>query len=87
MPDDHKLRLGDAVEIDGETWVWEGVRRGTEAKLRRDGSSDDTAPRTVATRRSKSSADSSCSGAKTGAVTSRPARSSRTSMKWMPRRA
>lgn len=41
MPDDHKLRLGDAVEIDGETWVWEGVRRGTEAKLRRDGSSDD----------------------------------------------
>lgn len=41
MPDDHKLRLGDAIEIDGETWVWEGVRRGTEAKLRRDGSSDD----------------------------------------------
>lgn len=41
MPDDHRLRLGDTVEIDGETWVWEGVRRGTEAKLRRDGSADD----------------------------------------------
>ena len=41
MPDDQRLRLGDAVEIDGETWIWEGVRRGTEAKLRRDGSSDD----------------------------------------------
>lgn len=41
MPDDHRLRLGDSVEIDGETWVWEGVRRGTEAKLRRDGSADD----------------------------------------------
>ncbi|HPZ35237.1 MAG TPA: hypothetical protein PLN73_08535, partial [Microbacteriaceae bacterium] len=41
MHDDHKLRLGDAVHIDGETWVWEGVRRGTEAKLRRDGTADD----------------------------------------------
>ena len=41
MHDDHKLRLGDAVQIDGETWVWEGVRRGTEAKLRRDGTADD----------------------------------------------
>lgn len=41
MSDDRKLRLGDAVEIDGETWVWEGVRRGTEAKLRRDGAADD----------------------------------------------
>lgn len=41
MFDEHKLRLGDAVEIDGETWVWEAVRRGAEAKLRKDGSSDD----------------------------------------------
>lgn len=41
MFDEHKLRLGDSVEIDGETWVWESVRRGTEAKLRRDGSVDD----------------------------------------------
>ncbi|WP_417555646.1 Mu transposase C-terminal domain-containing protein [Microbacterium sp.] len=41
MSDDHKLRLGDAVEIDGETWVWEGVRRGTEAKLRHEGTADD----------------------------------------------
>lgn len=41
MFDEHKLRLGDTVEIDGETWVWEAVRRGTEAKLRKDGSVDD----------------------------------------------
>lgn len=32
MPEEHKLRLGDIVEIDGESWAWEGVRRGTEAK-------------------------------------------------------
>lgn len=41
MPDEHRLRLGDIVEIDGETWVWERVRRGTEANLRRDGTADD----------------------------------------------
>ena len=41
MPEEHKLRLGDTVEIDGEMWVWEGVRRGIEAKLRRDGTADD----------------------------------------------
>ncbi|MDQ1115033.1 hypothetical protein QE406_001042 [Microbacterium testaceum] len=41
MPDDHKLRLGDAVGSDSETWVRVGVRRGKEAKLRRDGSSND----------------------------------------------
>ncbi|WP_454167901.1 hypothetical protein [Microbacterium lacticum] len=41
MFDEHKLRLGDTVEIEGETWVWEAVRRGSEAKLRRDGSVDD----------------------------------------------
>lgn len=41
MADEHKLRLGDAVEIDGELWIWEGVRRGTEAKLRREGAADD----------------------------------------------
>ena len=41
MPEEHKLRLGDIVEIDGESWAWEGVRRGTEAKLRREGTADD----------------------------------------------
>ncbi|GAA2051740.1 Mu transposase C-terminal domain-containing protein [Leifsonia soli] len=41
MPQEYKLRLGDAVEIDGETWVWEAVRRGSEAKLRREGSATD----------------------------------------------
>ncbi|WP_282858955.1 Mu transposase C-terminal domain-containing protein [Pseudoclavibacter helvolus] len=41
MADDYKLRLGDTVDIDGEAWVWEGVRRGVEAKLRRDGTADD----------------------------------------------
>lgn len=41
MSDTHTLRLGDAVEIDSETWIWESVRRGTEAKLRRDGAADD----------------------------------------------
>lgn len=41
MSDEYKLRLGDAVEIDGETWIWEGVRRGTEAKLRHEGTADD----------------------------------------------
>lgn len=38
---EHKLRLGDTVEIDGELWVWEGVRRGAEARLRREGAADD----------------------------------------------
>ncbi|WP_136055028.1 hypothetical protein [Microbacterium sp. K24] len=41
MPDEYKLRLGDTVEIEGETWVWEGVRRGEEARLRLDGTADD----------------------------------------------
>lgn len=41
MSEDHKLRLGDTVEIDGEVWVWESVRRGIEARLRRDGTADD----------------------------------------------
>lgn len=41
MPEEHKLRLGDIVEIDGESWAWEGVRRGSEAKLRREGTADD----------------------------------------------
>ncbi|MGP6176483.1 Mu transposase C-terminal domain-containing protein, partial [Microbacterium sp. A196] len=29
------------MEIEGESWVWEAVRRGVEAKLRRDGAADD----------------------------------------------
>lgn len=41
MTEEHKLRLGDTVEIDGAMWVWESVRRGIEAKLRRDGTVDD----------------------------------------------
>ncbi|WP_439901149.1 Mu transposase C-terminal domain-containing protein [Microbacterium azadirachtae] len=41
MSEEYKLRLGDAVEIDGEVWVWESVRRGIEARLRRDGTADD----------------------------------------------
>ena len=41
MADEYKLRLGDMVEIDGEPWIWEGVRRGTEAKLRHEGTADD----------------------------------------------
>lgn len=41
MAGDYTLRLGDIVEIEGESWVWEGVRRGVEAKLRRDGAADD----------------------------------------------
>lgn len=41
MANDYKLRLGDAVEIEGESWIWESVRRGTEARLRRDGAADD----------------------------------------------
>ncbi|MCG7413471.1 Mu transposase C-terminal domain-containing protein [Microbacterium aurum] len=41
MHEEHKLRLGDIVEIDGEAWAWEGVRRGSEAKLRREGTDDD----------------------------------------------
>lgn len=35
------MRLGDTVEIEGECWVWESVRRGNEARLRRDGTADD----------------------------------------------
>ncbi|WP_029265175.1 MULTISPECIES: Mu transposase C-terminal domain-containing protein [unclassified Microbacterium] len=41
MSDDYKLQLGDTVAIEEELWVWEGVRRGTEARLRRDGTADD----------------------------------------------
>lgn len=41
MSEEYKLRLGDAVEIGGEVWVWESVRRGSEAKLRREGAVDD----------------------------------------------
>jgi putative transposase len=41
MTDEYKLRLGDSVEIDGEQWIWEGVRRGSEARLRREGAVDD----------------------------------------------
>ncbi|MDQ4215053.1 Mu transposase C-terminal domain-containing protein [Microbacterium capsulatum] len=41
MSQEYKLRLGDSVEIEGETWVWEGVRRGVDAKLRREGTDDD----------------------------------------------
>ena len=41
MSEDYTLRLGDTVEIDGETWVWESVRRGIDAKLRREGTEDD----------------------------------------------
>lgn len=41
MSDEYKVRLGDTVEIDGELWVWESVRRGLEARLRRDGTADD----------------------------------------------
>lgn len=41
MSGEYKLRLGDTVEINGELWVWESVRRGTEARLRRDGAADD----------------------------------------------
>lgn len=41
MPDGRLLRLGDSVRIDGEAWVWEGVRRGAEARLRREGTDDD----------------------------------------------
>ena len=41
MTDEYKLRLGDTVEIEGESWVWEGVRRGSEARLRREDTQDD----------------------------------------------
>ncbi len=41
MSEEYKLRLGDTVEIDGVAWVWESVRRGIEARLRRDGTADD----------------------------------------------
>lgn len=41
MTDEYKLRLGDTVDIEGELWVWESVRRGNEARLRRDGTADD----------------------------------------------
>lgn len=41
MSHGNMLRLGDIVEVDGEFWVWEAVRRGAEAKLRRDGAVDD----------------------------------------------
>jgi hypothetical protein len=41
MSDEYKLRLGDTVDIEGELWVWESVRRGNEARLRRDGTADD----------------------------------------------
>ena len=41
MSEEFKLRLGDSVEIDGELWVWESARRGSEAKLRREGAADD----------------------------------------------
>lgn len=41
MSDEYKIQLGDTVTIEGELWVWEGVRRGTEARLRRDGTADD----------------------------------------------
>ncbi len=41
MTDEYKLRLGDTVDIEGEPWVWEGVRRGTEARLRREGTQGD----------------------------------------------
>lgn len=41
MAEEYKLRLGDAVEIDSELWIWESVRRGAEARLRRDGTADD----------------------------------------------
>lgn len=41
MTEEYKLRLGDTVEIEGESWVWEGVRRGTEARLRREDTADD----------------------------------------------
>ena len=36
-----KLKFGAKVEINGELWVWERVRRGVEATLRRDGTQDD----------------------------------------------
>lgn len=39
--EEYKLKLGDKVEIDGDLWVWERVRRGVEATLRRDGAEDD----------------------------------------------
>lgn len=41
MSEEYKLRLGDTVDIEGESWVWEGVRRGSEARLRREGTEDD----------------------------------------------
>ncbi|WP_314452817.1 hypothetical protein [uncultured Microbacterium sp.] len=41
MVDEYKLRLGDRVDIEGELWVWEGVRRGSEARLRREDALDD----------------------------------------------
>lgn len=39
--EEYKLKLGDKVEIGGDLWVWERVRRGVEATLRRDGAEDD----------------------------------------------
>lgn len=41
MSEEFKLQLGDSVEIDGEAWVWESARRGSEAKLRREGTASD----------------------------------------------
>lgn len=41
MSSKYTLQLGDTVEIEDETWVWEGVRRGVEARLRREGTADD----------------------------------------------
>lgn len=41
MSSEQRISYGDTVEIDGEPWVWEGVRRGTEARLRREGTDDD----------------------------------------------
>lgn len=41
MAEEYKLRLGDTVDIEGELWVWEGVRRRSEARLRREDTADD----------------------------------------------
>lgn len=41
MTSEFRINYGDTVDIHGESWVWEGVRRGTEARLRREGTDDD----------------------------------------------